>query len=90
MYKHFAPATPPINPLEKKSVQILVDKMGLTKKEIREISDKYGVSAAQLVERMQLSKYRFVYAEEEMMRCAPCTPSAIKRHGDPGSSMIRS
>jgi|GEM_PF-5720303 len=81
MNRHHAAARPMENPQERKSVQLLIDKMGLTKKEIREISDKYGVSAAQLVERMQLSKYRFVYSERNAARCAPCTAPMNNRGG---------
>jgi PP-loop superfamily ATP-utilizing enzyme len=58
---------------ERKSVKILMEKMGMTKKEIEEINNKYGVSAAQLIERMQLSKYQFVYTQQEPGQCQPCT-----------------
>ena len=58
---------------EKKSIKFLMEKMGMTKKEIEEINNKYGVSAAQLIEKMQLSKYQFVYTEQEPGLCQPCT-----------------
>jgi PP-loop superfamily ATP-utilizing enzyme len=87
MNKEHAAARPAVSPLEKRSIQILVEKMGLTKKEIRDISNQYGVSAAQLVERMQLSKYRFVYAEETA-RCAPCTTPLVKMQPMPGGSSV--
>ena len=45
---------------EKKSAQLLMEKMGLDKEELDEISYQYGVSAAQLLEVMQYSKYQFI------------------------------
>lgn len=46
---------------EKKSKDILIEKMGLPKKELEQINELYGVTAAQLVEFMQYSKYQFVF-----------------------------
>ena len=46
---------------EKNSEKILMEKMGMSKKEVQEVYSKYGVSALKLVELMQLSKYQFVY-----------------------------
>src|SRR5688572_16634081 len=37
-----------IEALEKKSIKFLMEKMGMTKKEIEEVNKKYGVSASQL------------------------------------------
>jgi hypothetical protein len=48
---------------EKKSARILIEKMGLAKKELDEINAQYGVSSSQLVELMQYYKFRFVNAE---------------------------
>jgi hypothetical protein len=59
--------------IEKRSIKFLMEKMGMSKKEIEEINNKYGVSAAQLIEKMQLSKYQFVYREQEPGQCQPCT-----------------
>lgn len=52
---------------EKKSEEILIEKMGLPKKELEQINDIYGVTATQIVEFMQLSKYKFIYEENEGM-----------------------
>lgn len=57
---------------EKKSEDLLVEKMGMSKKEIREIYLKYGVTASKLVELMQLSKYQFVYSGKVDGQCEPC------------------
>jgi hypothetical protein len=61
------------NTAEKRSVKILMEKMGMSKKEVEQISKNYGVSASKLVELMQLSKYQFVYTEELPGQCKPCT-----------------
>ena len=58
---------------EKKSETLLMQKMGMSKKEIREVYLKYGVSASKLVELMQLSKYQFVYTGKVDGQCEPCT-----------------
>lgn len=57
---------------DKTSEKILMDKMGLSKKEIREVSTLYGVSATKLVELMTLSKYQFVYSGKVDGQCEPC------------------
>jgi hypothetical protein len=57
---------------EKKSEYLLAEKMGMSQREIREIYLKYGVSAAKLVELMQLSKYQFVYSGKVDGQCEPC------------------
>jgi hypothetical protein len=46
--------------------------MGMSKREIREVYLKYGVSASKLVELMQLSKYQFVYTGKIAGQCEPC------------------
>jgi hypothetical protein len=61
------------NTAEKRSVKILMDKMGMSKKEVEQVSKNYGVTASKLVELMQLSKYQFVYTEESPGQCRPCT-----------------
>lgn len=57
---------------EKKSESLLIEKMGVSKREIREVYLKYGVPASKLVELMQLSKYQFVYAGKVPGQCEPC------------------
>ena len=57
---------------EKKSESLLIEKMGMSKREIREVYMKYGVSASKLVELMQLSKYQFVYTGKVPGQCEPC------------------
>lgn len=58
---------------EKKSEILLMEKMGMSKKEIREVYEKYGVPASKLVELMQLSKYQFVYSGKVPGQCESCT-----------------
>lgn len=58
--------------VEKKSENLLIKKMGMSKKEIREVYMKYGVPASKLVELMQLSKYQFVYTGKISGQCEPC------------------
>lgn len=65
--------TSPRSLQEKKSETLLMQKMGMSKKEIREVYLKYGVSASKLVELMQLSKYQFVYTGKIEGQCEPCT-----------------
>lgn len=57
---------------EKKSETILIEKMGMSKREVREVYFKYGVTASKLVELMQLSKYQFVYTGKVSGQCEPC------------------
>lgn len=57
---------------EKKSESILIEKMGMSKREIREVYNKYGVPATKLVELMQLSKYQFVHPRKISGQCEPC------------------
>jgi len=57
---------------EKKSENLLMEKMGMSKKEIREVYLKYGVPASRLVELMQLSKYQFIYPGRVPGQCEPC------------------
>jgi hypothetical protein len=57
---------------EKKSENVLIEKMGMSKREVREVYLKYGVSASKLVELMQLSKYQFVYTGKVSGQCEPC------------------
>jgi hypothetical protein len=56
---------------EKKSAQLLMEKMGLDKEELDEISYQYGVSAAQLLDVMQYSKYQFIKGNKSG-NCQPC------------------
>ena len=57
---------------EKKSARLLMEKMGLDEKELEEISYQYGVSAAQLLELMQYSKYQFIITDSKPGNCQPC------------------
>ena len=57
---------------EKKSEKLLLQKMGLSKKEFHEIYLRYGVHASKLLELMQLSKYQFVYTGRAAGQCEPC------------------
>jgi len=61
-----------LNSVEKKAAQLLVQKMGLGRKELEQINNQYGVSASQLVELMQFSKYPFVYQNPVPGQCRPC------------------
>jgi hypothetical protein len=63
---------PAFSSSEKRSVKTLSEKMGVSNKELREINNKYGVSAAKLLELMQLSKYQFVYSDKTPGQCEPC------------------
>lgn len=49
-----------------------MEKMGMSKKEIREVSLHYGVSMSRLVELMTLSKYQFIYSGKADGLCEPC------------------
>ncbi len=66
------PQKPSPNALEKKSLKLLMEKMGLAKKELEQINNQYGVSSSQLLELMQYSKYQFVYTEKMARHCQPC------------------
>lgn len=57
---------------EKDSEILLMEKMGMSKREIREVYLKYGVAASKLMEIMRLSKYQFVYGKIDGL-CEPCT-----------------
>ena len=50
-------------PHEENSQTLLMEKMGMSKREIQEVYLKYGVTASKLVELMQLSKYQFIYGQ---------------------------
>ena len=63
---------PALAPSEKASAKLLMEKMGLSKKEMDEIHYKYGVHASKLVELMQLSKYPFIYSGKVEGQCEPC------------------
>lgn len=63
---------PSLHSAEKTSENLLSEKMGMSKREIREIYLKYGVPASKLVELMQLSKYQFVYSGKADGQCEPC------------------
>lgn len=63
---------------EKNSEKLLMEKMGMSKKEIQEVYAKYGVSAIKLVELMQLSKYQFVYSGKVPGQCEPCHSQATR------------
>ena len=62
----------PLTASEKRSAKFLMERMGISKKELKDISNLYGVSFSKIVELMQLSKYEFVKKEEWPGRCEPC------------------
>ena len=64
---------PSLSSAEKQSESLLMEKMGMSQQEVREVYLKYGVSASKLVELMQLSKYQFVYPGRVPGQCEPCT-----------------
>jgi len=50
-----------------------MQKMNISKKELREIGNMYGVSFSKIVELMRLCKYEFIVKEGESGYCNPCT-----------------
>jgi hypothetical protein len=64
---------------EKRSAEFLMEKMNISKKELKEIGNTYGVSFSKIIETMQLSKYEFIVKEDLPGRCEPCKtgPSEI-------------
>lgn len=76
MKKTATQKSPSLSAAEKNSEKILMEKMGMTKKEVNEVFSKYGVSASKLVELMQLSKYQFVYNGKVPGQCEPCHNTA--------------
>jgi hypothetical protein len=62
----------PLTASEKRSAKFLMEKMGISKKELKEISNMYGVSFTKIVELMQLSKYEYVVKDELIGRCELC------------------
>lgn len=72
--KNFSPKkASPLSPADRQSETLLAEKMGMSRREIREVYLKYGVSASKLVELMQLSKYQFIYTGKAEGQCQPCT-----------------
>ncbi len=69
---------PSLSSAEKQSESLLMEKMGMSKREIREVYLKYGVPASKLVELMQLSKYPFVYSGKVPGQCEPCMMTNYK------------
>jgi len=63
---------------EKLSSKILMEKMGLSPSEFKNIINTYGVGATKLLEIMQLSKYQFVFPEKLPGECAPCATQLFK------------
>jgi len=57
---------------EMNSEKILMDKMGMSRREVKEVYLKYGVPASRLIELMQLSKYQFVYSAKVPGQCETC------------------
>jgi len=57
---------------EMNSEKILMDKMGISRREVKEVFLKYGVPASKLIELMQLSKYQFVYSGKVPGQCETC------------------
>ena len=58
--------------IEVASQKILIEKMGLTQEEFEEVNVFYGVSAAKLLELMQLSRYQFILSDKIAGQCEPC------------------
>jgi hypothetical protein len=59
---------------ENNSILLLMEKMGISKEEVLEVCASYGVSAEQMVKRMQSHKYRFIFSEKKDY----CIPQRIK------------
>jgi hypothetical protein len=57
--------TAPVRITEHNSVKLLMQRMGMTKKEVLEINQHYGVSASKLLDLMQMSKYQFVHTTKK-------------------------
>lgn len=57
---------------EKRSAEFLMEKMNISKRELKEIASFYGVSFSRIVELMQFSKYEFVIKDDLAGRCEPC------------------
>ena len=64
---------------EKNSIKLLMEKMIVSRKEILEINNRYGVSAAQMIELMQLSKYEFVNKVKKHVQCKPCNEMCVAK-----------
>ncbi|MGZ3848650.1 MAG: hypothetical protein ACXVMS_12130 [Flavisolibacter sp.] len=64
--------------IETASEKIIMEKMGLSPEEYREINDVYGVSATRLLELMQLSKYAFIFPLKTPGKCDICQPQVRK------------
>ncbi len=62
----------PLIASEKRSAKFLMEKMGISKKELKDINDLYGVSFSKIIELMQLSKYEFIRSDDWEGRCEPC------------------
>lgn len=60
--------------------KLIMEKMGLSKKEFQEISEKYGVPAEKLLEVMQLSKYQFIQSFKGEPTCKPCVFPVYRGH----------
>ncbi len=60
MKSHLSQRNPYLISTEKNSIKLLMEKMIISRKEIQEINNRYGVRATQMIELMQLSKYEFV------------------------------
>ena len=78
MKKSTSKRTKSSSPAEKNYENVLMEKMGMSRKEIQEVYNKYGVSASKLVELMQLSKYQFVYTGKVEGQCEPCMNTATR------------
>ena len=64
--------------IEMQSESLLIEKMRMSKREVREVYLKYGVTASKLVELMQLSKYQFIYNGKVEGICEPCTVEELQ------------
>jgi hypothetical protein len=55
--------------IETASEQIIMQHMGLSDEEYKEITQVYGVSATRLLELMKLSKYNFIFPSKTPGQC---------------------
>jgi len=77
--KNFTKKNPcPFTATEKRSGKLLMEEMGISKRELQEINYISGVSYSRIIELMQLSKYEFVFKDELPGRCEPCKTGAGK------------
>jgi hypothetical protein len=77
MKSHLSRSNPYLITTEKNSIKLLMEKMIISRKEIHEISGRYGVTAAKMIELMQLSKYEFVNKVKSPWLCKTCNETRM-------------